>query len=55
LHGLAVGNNLIKAYLELGDADEARAVLDKLYAQQRPDWRDALAYWDGQIDKLTIH
>jgi tetratricopeptide (TPR) repeat protein len=56
LHGLAVGNNLIKAYLELGDADEARAVLDKLYAQQRPDWRDALAYWDGELDKpLTIH
>ena len=37
-HGIQVGNNLIRAYVELGRPGEARALLDQLYAQQRPDW-----------------
>jgi tetratricopeptide (TPR) repeat protein len=51
LHGLTVGNNLIKAYVDLGEAGKARAIVEQLYAQQRPDWREALTYWDGEIDK----
>ena len=41
-HGLTVGSNLLRAYLELGMFAEARKLLEQLYAQQRPDWRDQL-------------
>lgn len=52
VHGLTVGNNLIKAYVDTGQADLARRILEQLYAQQRPDWKQMLLYWDGEIDKL---
>lgn len=51
LHGLTVGNNLIKAYVDLRESAKARAILEQLYAQQRPDWRQALTFWDGELDK----
>jgi tetratricopeptide (TPR) repeat protein len=50
-HGLQVGNNLIKAYVDLKDFASARVILEQLYAQQRPDWRDHLLYWDKQIEE----
>src|SRR3981081_64522 len=31
LHGLTVGNNLIKAYVDLGEAGKARAIVEQLY------------------------
>jgi tetratricopeptide (TPR) repeat protein len=49
-HGIQVGNNLIKANLDLGRTKEARAILEKLYAQQRPDWRQVLTDWERRID-----
>lgn len=49
-HGLAVGNNLIRAYIELGLLPEARALLEKLYALQRPDWREHLQHWERTLD-----
>lgn len=51
VHGLAVGNNLIKAHLDLGQLDAARALLDRLYAQNRPDWKQNLSFWDTEIAK----
>jgi tetratricopeptide (TPR) repeat protein len=51
LHGLEVGNNLIKAYLELGQLDQARAVISELYAQHRPEWRPTLGFWEAEIAK----
>jgi hypothetical protein len=51
-HGLNVGNNLLKAYVDLRDAPSARHVLEQLYAQQRPDWRENLVFWEQAIDKL---
>jgi hypothetical protein len=50
LHGLQVGNNLIKANLELGRTTDARRIVEQLYAQQRPDWREALMDWEQRID-----
>lgn len=50
-HGLQVGNNIIKANLELGRLDEARQVLKQLYAQRRPDWKQTLNYWDTELAK----
>lgn len=49
-HGLLVGNNLIRAYLELGMFAEARALLEQLYGRQRPDWREHLQYWEQRLD-----
>ena len=51
-HGLQVGNNLIKAYLDLRNGPEARRILEQLYSQQRPDWREHLLFWEREIDKL---
>jgi tetratricopeptide (TPR) repeat protein len=51
LHGVLLGNNLIKANLELGRADAARGILESLRAQQRPDWGENLAFWQTQLEK----
>lgn len=54
IHGLPVGNNLIKANLDLGRIDAARAVLNLLYAQNRPDWKQHLSFWDTEIAKARV-
>lgn len=54
VHGLQVGNNLIKAHVELGQLEDARAILDRLYALKRPDWKNTLSFWDTEIAKAKI-
>lgn len=49
VHGLQVGNNLIKAHVDLGEFDAARSLLDKLYALDRLDFKQGLQYWDTEI------
>lgn len=53
-HGLRVGNNLIKALMHLGQLDDAQRLLNQLYAQNRPDWKENLAYWDGELAQARI-
>jgi tetratricopeptide (TPR) repeat protein len=53
-HGLMVGNNLIKAYFDLGQLDAARQILDQLYRQNRGDWKEHLSFWDTQIAKARV-
>jgi tetratricopeptide (TPR) repeat protein len=53
-HGLQVGNNLIKAHLDLGQIDAARRILNQLYALNRPDWKENLSYWDTEIAKTKL-
>ena len=48
-HGLVVGINLIKANVDLGRLDHARELVDRLYALERPDWQQALSYWEAEI------
>jgi tetratricopeptide (TPR) repeat protein len=48
-HGLSVGNNLIKAHLELGELDAARKILAELFSLQHAPWRTTLEYWDKEI------
>ena len=48
-HGIAVGNNLIKAYVDSGRTDDARALLERLYRMNRPDWKSSLSYWDSVL------
>ena len=51
VHGLPVGNNLIKACMDTGDLDSADSIKNALYAFNRPDWKAALAFWDAEIGK----
>ena len=51
---LTVGNNLIKAHLDLGRLDAARRILDALYALKRPDWRETLGFWDKELAKARL-
>jgi tetratricopeptide (TPR) repeat protein len=53
-HGLLVGNNLIKAHLDLGQIDAARRILDQLYALNRMDWKQNLSYWDTELAKARV-
>lgn len=53
-HGLPVGNNLIKAHLDLGQLEAAKRVLEELYAQKRPDWQRALTSWDTKIAEAAV-
>jgi tetratricopeptide (TPR) repeat protein len=52
LHGLPGGNNLLKAYVEMKQPQQARELLKKMFSLQRPDWRENLQYWENEIDKL---
>ncbi len=54
LHGLQVGNNLLKASIDTGQLDAARELLDQLQAQQRPDWRETLGFWESAWQKARI-
>ena len=53
-HGLSVGNNLIKAYLDLGQPEAARRIIDELYALKRLDWQKTLGYWDNEMAKTRL-
>lgn len=53
-HGLEVGNNLIKANLDLGRLDAARVLLEQHYAQKRPDWKETLSFWDTELAKAQV-
>lgn len=53
-HGLAVGNNLIKANLDLGRLDAARALIEQHYAQNRLDWKSHLAFWETELAKADV-
>jgi tetratricopeptide (TPR) repeat protein len=54
IHGLQVGNNLIKAHLDLGQIEAAAKILEQLYGLQRPDWKETLSFWDTAIAKARL-
>ena len=54
IHGLSVGNNLIKAHLDLGEIGAAKTILNELYSLKRPDWNTQLGFWDTEIAKSRI-
>ncbi len=49
VHGLPVGNNLIKALVDSGDYTAAEAIRSALQAQNRPDWQGPLGFWESEI------
>lgn len=54
IHGVLVGNNLIKTNYDLGRIDRARHLLHQLYAEKRPDWQETLRYWDTELAKAEV-
>jgi len=52
VHGLQVGNNLIKAFLDTGQIEPARKLIHELQLQQRPDWQETLGFWGGELAKV---
>lgn len=54
VHGLQVGNNLLKANLDLGKFDDAKRLLGQLYAQKHADWRKQLDFWDTELAKARL-
>lgn len=54
VHGIQVGNNIIKAHVTVGQLDDAQIILNRLYALKRPDWKDTLSFWDTEIAKAKI-
>ena len=54
VHGLMVGNNLIKAHFDLAEYEDARRLLAALFAQQRPDWQQQLGFWDTELAKAHV-
>jgi hypothetical protein len=53
-HGMPVGNNLIKALADSGNLNVAEQVKASLWAMNRPDWREALAFWDADIARRRL-
>ena len=53
-HGMPVGNNLIKALVDTNNLDAAEQVKTALQEQNRPDWKDALAFWDTELGKRRV-
>ena len=53
-HSIRVGNNLIKAHLDLGQIEEAGGILEKLYAVKRMDWKQMLDFWEMEIARARI-
>ncbi len=54
IHGLQVGNNLIKANVDLARLEAAKRIVDRLYAEKRHDWQQALADWDTAIARAGV-
>jgi tetratricopeptide (TPR) repeat protein len=53
-HGLLVGNNLIKAHLDMGQIEAAAKILDQLYSLERPDWKEH-GHCKGQGRRQAVH
>ena len=54
VHGLQVGNNLLKVYLETGQLDKMHHLLKQMNMKQRPDWREHLEFWEAELHKLEL-
>jgi tetratricopeptide (TPR) repeat protein len=54
VHGLAVGNNLIKAALDLGRMGEAKRLLEALQELAQPGWAATLNFWESEIHRKEL-
>ncbi len=54
LHGLAVGNNLLRATLDSGQTSEALALVRDLSRQNRPELAEPLRAWEVEIRRRDL-
>ncbi len=54
LHGISVGNILLKALADLGQLDGASRVLNRLLAFKRVEWKEFLNTWHREIGKMRL-
>ena len=54
VHGLPVGNNLVKIAIETGRFADAKNLLGDLQALKRPDWAENLNYWEATLHKQEL-
>jgi tetratricopeptide (TPR) repeat protein len=52
-HGLPVAGILLGACFETQDTTAAQRLLELLYAQQRPEWRERLLFWERELDRRS--
>lgn len=53
VHGLQVGNNLIKANADRGHLDVAAALVQSLAALNQQEWAQPLAFWQSELARLS--
>ena len=53
-HGVAVGNNMIKLALGLGQLERARGYVEQLMRLNRPEWAQNLQFWDAEVRKAEL-
>ena len=51
IHGLPVGNNLIKAYVDTGNFEAAEGIRTTLEGFGRPDWATAMNFWRDEVGR----
>jgi tetratricopeptide (TPR) repeat protein len=54
IHGLRVGNHLIKAHVDLAQFEAARRIMDQLYALKRFQWQIALRTLETEIAEAGL-
>jgi len=54
IHGLAVGSNLLKAFIDKGRIGDAIQLIEALYSLQRPEFREPLQQWQDQVDNILF-
>ncbi|MDB6034753.1 MAG: hypothetical protein JWM16_5091, partial [Verrucomicrobiales bacterium] len=54
VHGLQVGNNLIKIHFDLGQLDSAEKIIQRLHALKQSSWKEGLRYWEEEIIKARM-
>lgn len=53
-HELAIANNIIKLLIDLGQPAEAKELIKKLWLRDRPDWKEALLFWESEAVNLDL-
>jgi hypothetical protein len=54
IHGLLVSNNLLKTLVEMGNINQARDLLEQLYAIAAPSWLEQLDGWDAALTRASL-
>jgi tetratricopeptide (TPR) repeat protein len=54
IHELPVANNIIKLLIDLGKPQEAKKLIKSMWLRDRPDWKEALLFWESEAVNLDL-